>query len=86
MALLAKAAGSRVAKTYTIEPEVDSYISTTKGQQSESRRANDLLKKAIIQEQYDQLEREAAAFFATETSRTGTHAFQKASKRTLERD
>jgi hypothetical protein len=87
MRLFSKAAGSRVAKTYTIEPEVDRYVAATKGEHSASERVNDLLKRGIAQEQYEQLEREAAAFFAEEAQhRTGTRAFQKATRRVLERD
>ena len=87
MAAFHKAASSKLAKSYTIESEVDTYVVATKGERSASRRVNELLKKAIIQEQYDQLEREAAAFFALEADhRTETKAFLKAARRTLERD
>jgi len=83
----AKAVGARVPKSYTIEAEVDRYVVTTKGEASASERVNELLKRGIIQEQHEQLGREAAAFFAVEnTHRAGTMAFQKAGRRTLERD
>ncbi len=78
--------GVKVAKSYTIEPEVERYVSATRGQRSASERVNELLKRGIMQEQYDRLEREAAAFFASESSRTEAKAFQKAALRTLERD
>jgi len=87
MASLPKAVGSsRVAKSYTIEPEVESYVTSTRGDRSASQRVNELLKRGIAQEKYEQLEREAAAFFGSETSRTETKEFQKATRRTLERD
>ena len=83
----AKAVGSsRLAKSYTIEPEIDSYVSATKGSCSASERVNELLKIAIVQETHEKLEREAAAFFALDIGRTETKAFQKAAFRTLERD
>ena len=77
---------SKVARSYTIDPEVESYVSSTKGEQSASQRVNELLKRGIAQEKYEQLDREAAAFFTSETGRTETKAFQKAARRTLERD
>src|SRR5450631_691527 len=87
MASLTKAVGSsRVARSYTIDPEVEAYVSSTKGEHSASQRVNELLKRGIVQEKYEQLDCEAAAFFASETSRTETKAFQKAARRTLERD
>jgi hypothetical protein len=83
----ALAVGSRLAKSYTIEPEVNSYVNATKGEHSASERVNDLLKRGIVQEQYEELEREAASFFAAEAAhRTGARAFQAATRRTLERD
>jgi hypothetical protein len=87
MKALTKAAGSRLAKSYTIEPEVNTYVLATKGDASASERVNELLKRAIAQERYEHLEQEAAAFFAAEADhRTGTSAFQKAQRRVLERD
>jgi len=84
MKALTKAAGSRLAKSYTIEPEVNSYVLATKGDASASERVNELLKRAIAQERYERLEQEAAAFFAAEADhRTGTRAFQKAQRRVL---
>lgn len=78
---------TRLAKSYTIEAEVDSYVSATKGDASASERVNELLKRGIAQEQSERLDLEAAAFFGTEADhRTGTKAFQKAARRTLERD
>jgi len=44
----------------SIEPGVNNYVEATKGGLSAGKRVNELLKRAIIQEQYEQLEREAA--------------------------
>ena len=77
----------RVSKSFTIEPEIDSYVSKTKGNRSASERVNELLKRAILDEQHDKLEAEAAAFFAEANQhRSGTKALQKAALRTFERD
>jgi hypothetical protein len=77
----------RLPKTFTIEPEINDYVTDTKGDRSASKRVNELLKRAIRDEQYEWLEAEAAAFFAVaRDQRTGTQAFQKAALRTFQRD
>ena len=77
----------RIAKSFTIEPDISSYVDETKGKRSASERVNELLRLAILQEQYERLETEAAEFFAdAEADRSGTKAFQKASLRSLGRD
>ena len=87
MAVLTKSSNSKLPKSYTIEPEVNNYVEATKGGLSASKRVNELLKRAIIQEQYERLEREAAEFFSAETAdRPETRALQRAARRTLERD
>jgi len=87
MAVLTKSSNSKLPKSYTIEPEVNNYVEATKGGLSASKRVNELLKRAITQEQYEQLEREAAQFFAAETGdRAETKALQRAFRRALERD
>lgn len=87
MAVLTKSSNSKLPKSYTIEPDVNHYVEATKGSLSASKRVNELLKRAIIQEQYEKLEREAAQFFAAETGdRSETKALQRAAHRTLERD
>ena len=87
MAVLTKSSSSKLPKSYTIEPDVNNYVEATKGGLSASKRVNELLKRAIIQEQYEQLEREAAQFFAAEAGdRSETKAIQRAARRTLERD
>jgi hypothetical protein len=87
MAVLTKSPNSKLPKSYTIEPDVNNYVEATKGSQSASKRVNELLKRAIIQEQYEQLEKEAAGFFAAETNdRSESKSLQRAARRTLERD
>ena len=77
----------RIAKSFMVDPEVSEYVDNTKGDRSASERVNELLKRAIQQEQYDRLEAEAAAFFGEDnTGRQEARAFQKASLRTMERD
>ncbi|GAC1683172.1 MAG: hypothetical protein PVS2B2_22240 [Candidatus Acidiferrum sp.] len=77
----------RLAKSFTIEPEINRYVDKTKGERSASERVNELLRLAMLQERNDRLEAEAAEFFADEKSRnTETRAFQKAAMRTFGRD
>ena len=77
----------RIAKSFTIEADLSSYVDETKGDRSASERVNELLRLAMIQEQYDRLEAEAAEFFADGTAnRSETKAFQKESLRTFSRD
>jgi hypothetical protein len=77
----------RISKSFTIEPDISNYVDETKGQQSASDRVNELLRLAIVQEQYQRLEAEAAEFFSdVQTDRSETKDFQKASLRTLGRD
>jgi hypothetical protein len=69
----------RLPKSFTIDPKISKYIAVTKGERSASERINELLRRAIRQEQYERLEAEAAAFFAEATeNRSETRAFQKA--------
>jgi hypothetical protein len=77
----------RISKSFTIEPEISSYVDDTKGERSASERVNELLRLAMLQEQYDRLEAEAAEFFSDGAKdRAGSKAFQKASLRTFGRD
>ncbi len=77
----------RIPKSFTIEAEISNYVDETKGEQSASDRVNDLLRRAMIQEQYERLEAEAAEFFASANAdRAETQEFQKASLRTFGRD
>jgi len=77
----------RTAKSFTIDEDVDEYVSATKSNGSASERVNELLRRAILQEQAEHLEREAAAFFAKprNAGRKEARAYQKAAMRTLAR-
>ncbi len=79
---------NRLAKSFTIEPEVNDYVARTKGEQSASERVNDLLRRAMLQEKYERLEAEAEAFFAgaSPRERKETQAFQMSAIRTFKRD
>jgi len=77
----------RLAKSFTIEAEISEYVEETKGDRSASERVNELLRRAMIQEQYDRLEAEAAEFFRdAKGERAEAKAFQKESLRTFGRD
>jgi hypothetical protein len=78
----------KLAKSFTIEPDLNEYVATTKGTRSASERVNDMLRRAMLEEQYEKLEREAAIFFAAarKESRREVRSFQRASLRTLSRD
>jgi len=77
----------RIAKSFTIEPDLSTYVAETKGPRSASERVNELLRRAMLQEQYEQLAAEAAEFFAeAQTGRAETKDFQRASLRTFSRD
>jgi hypothetical protein len=77
----------RLPKSFTIESEVSQYVDSTKGRRSASDRVNELLRRAIREEQYERLEAEAAEFFAESThNRAEALAFQKESLRSFGRD
>jgi hypothetical protein len=77
-----------MTKSFTIDPEINEYVSSTKGSNSASERVNELLRRAIRVEKYERLEAEAQAFFGTtaENERAETWAFQSAALRTFDRD
>jgi hypothetical protein len=78
----------RIPKTLTVEESVLAIVERTKGDRSTSERVNELLKRALELEQQDELEREAARFYAAENQadRQEERAFQKASVRSLTKD
>ncbi len=55
---------TRLAKSFTIETTLIEYVEETKGDVSASERVNELLRRAMTQEQYDKLGAEDAEFFA----------------------
>jgi hypothetical protein len=78
----------RIAKSFTLDSYVSEYVDGTKGDRSASDRVNELLHLAIRAEQYERLEAEAAALFATpeDSERKETIAFQEAALKTFQRD
>ena len=64
------------------------YLQRTRSSRSRSDRVNELLRRAILEEQYQALESEAAEFFgaAGKTERAESKAYARASRRSLERD
>jgi len=77
----------RLAKSFTIEEDISEYVEETKGMRSASERVNELLRRAMTQEQSEKLEAEAAAFFAdAKNDRAETRAMQKEALRTFSRD
>jgi len=78
----------RISKSFTLEGRIVSYVQNTRGNRSHSERVNELLRKAIAQEEYEKLEREAAEFFSapSKRERAEAKAFRKASMRSLSRD
>jgi hypothetical protein len=78
---------ARIPKSFTIDKDVDGYVSATKGEHSKSERVNELLRRAIAQERREKFAQEAAVFYAAEVEhRTGTLAFQEAALSVWARD
>ncbi|MGH9437764.1 MAG: hypothetical protein ACRD22_07680, partial [Terriglobia bacterium] len=79
---------TRTARSFTIAPEVDAYISSTKGNRSASERVNEMLRHAMQQERCEELEAEAQAFYAAvrDAERKENRAFQAASIHAISRD
>ncbi len=75
--------------TFTVEEDILETIERTKNGRSASERVNQLLRRAFRAERREQLEHEAAAFFAqpeTAEERAERKAFHKAALRSLARD
>ena len=78
---------TRFSKSFTIDRSILDYLHRTHSGRSRSERVNELLRRAIVAEQYEALEREAAEFFAAvgKTERAESKAFAAASRRSLAR-
>jgi predicted CopG family antitoxin len=82
----------RKATSLTIGEDVIAEIANTKNDRSLSDRVNELLKRALLLERRERLEKEAAEFFAGERARNSNEvaaerrAYQNATKRSLARD
>jgi hypothetical protein len=79
---------TRFSKSFTVDRSILDYLQRTQSSRSRSERVNELLRRAILAEQYENLEREAAEFFAAagRTERAESRAFAAASRRSLTRD
>ena len=78
---------TRFSKSFTIDRSILDYLQRTRSSRSRSERVNELLRRAILEEQYEALEREAAEFFAAagKTERAESRAFAAASHRSIAR-
>ncbi len=74
----------RFSKSFTVDRPILDYLQRTLSGRSSGERVNELLGRAILQEQYEALEREAAEFFAAtgRAERAESRAFARASRRT----
>jgi metal-responsive CopG/Arc/MetJ family transcriptional regulator len=79
---------TRFSKSFTIDRSILDYLQRTRSSLSRSERVNELLRRAIIEEQYEALEREAAEFFAAvgKKERAESQAFAAASHRAITRE
>jgi len=78
---------TRFSRSFTIDASILEYLQRTRSSRSRSERANELLRRAILAEEYEALEREAAAFFAVSgrTERAESKAFAAAARRSIVR-
>ena len=78
----------RIPKTFTLDESVLADLERSKGNRSTSARVNELLRRALDEEKCDELECEAARFYAAESqkNRSEERAFQKASLRSITRE
>ncbi len=74
--------------SYSLDPETVEYVEKTKEKLSASERVNQLLRRAIVAEQYQLLEQEAAAFFsgASAEEREEAAAYLDATTESLKRE
>jgi hypothetical protein len=79
---------TRFSKSFTIDGSILDYLQRTRSSLSRSERVNELLRRAIREEQYEALEREAAEFFAAagKQERAESQAFAAASQRAITRE
>ena len=79
---------TRSSRSFTIDRSILDYLQRTRSHRSRSERVNELLHRAILQEQYEALEKEAAEFYSSagKRDRAETKAFSRASQRALARE
>ena len=73
------------SRTFRVELSILDYLQGTRGDRSLTQRANELLRRAVLQEQNEALEKEAAEFYAAtgKAERAESRGFALASKRSL---
>jgi hypothetical protein len=78
----------RTSQSFTVDRAILDYVQRTRSHRSRSERVNELLHRAILREQYEVLEKQAAEFYSTagKRERAETRAFSRASQRTLARE
>ncbi|MBZ5568241.1 MAG: hypothetical protein LAN64_10380 [Acidobacteriia bacterium] len=78
----------KTARSITFDADVIAAVAKSKNGRSVSDRVNELVKRGLRAERYEQLAREAAAFFRKPDpdERAERKAFSKASKRARSRD
>jgi Arc/MetJ family transcription regulator len=78
----------RTPKSLTFDDSLLAEVERTKGPRSTSQRVNELLRRALLQERYEQLEREAEQFFHRPKAQAlqEAQAFRKASIPSITRD
>jgi len=78
---------TRFSKSFTVDRSILDYLQRTRSSRSRSERVNELLRRAILEEQYEALEREAAEFFAAtgRRERAESRAFARATRRSITR-
>jgi hypothetical protein len=78
---------NRKSTSFTVDTGLIEYLQRTRHGRSRSERVNELLRRAILQEQYEALERECAEFFGGGgNERAERDAFAAASGRSMSRD
>jgi hypothetical protein len=78
---------TRISTSFTIDRSILDYLEHPRANRSRSERANELLRRAILQEHCEALEKEAAEFYAltTKAERAESRQFALASNRSLTR-
>lgn len=78
---------TRSPKSFTVDRSILDYLQRTRSGRSRSERLNELLRRAILEEQYEALEKEAGEFFAAtgRTERAESRAFARATVRSITR-
>jgi len=78
----------RIPKTFTLEESILADVERSRGGRSASDRVNELLKRGLDQEKRDELERDAAHFYALkrQKNRSEERASQKAAVRSFTRE